>query len=101
MSKKEKIKQRRSQMLVHSYIYYQLNQSVVTDDTWQRWANELVKLQKSRRGPVKINWYDEAFADWDGSTGCHLPKDFWVHSIATRLLTQLAPPKLKRRRRKK
>ena len=35
------IKQRRLQLLVHSCIYYEFNQSIVDDATWARWAVEL------------------------------------------------------------
>ena len=42
---KEKIKQRRTQMLVHSCIYYELNDNIVPDSVWQKWADELRDLQ--------------------------------------------------------
>jgi hypothetical protein len=71
----EKIKQRRHQMLVHSYMYYVLDENVVDDGKWQEWADELTELQKQRKD---IGFYDEVFADWDGSTGCHLPQDPWI-----------------------
>jgi len=80
----EKIRQRRSQMLVHSYLYYVLDDSVVDDGTWQRWADELTELQKQNH---KIGFYDKAFKDWDGSTGMHLPFDQWVKDKAEFLLT--------------
>lgn len=76
----EKIKQRRSQMLVHSYLYYWLDESIVSDYQWQAWADDLVELQKDFEGD--LDFYDEAFYDWDGSTGCHLPKDEWVVNAA-------------------
>ncbi|MGG2028041.1 hypothetical protein AB1282_20280 [Gottfriedia sp. S16(2024)] len=44
---REKIQQRRLQILVHSYIYYQLNGSIIEDSTWDRWAKELVELTES------------------------------------------------------
>jgi hypothetical protein len=70
------ILQRRNQMLVHSYLYYVLDTSIVSDDTWQRWADDLVALQRQHPGPV--GFFDAAFADWDGSTGMHLPQNEWV-----------------------
>lgn len=75
---KEKIKQRRSQMLIHSFLYYHMDTSVVSDDKWQQWADELTKLQQQHPEECSIGFYDEEFADWDGSTGCHLPRDAWV-----------------------
>ena len=71
----EKIKQRRTQMMVHSYLYYEMDANIIDDDTWQRWADELVELQKRK---ATIGFYDEEFADWNGSTGMHLPKDDWI-----------------------
>lgn len=81
----EKIKQRRSQMLVHSYLYYELGTNIVSDHQWQDWANELTQLQAEYTEP--LGFYDKEFADWDGTTGFHLPRDSWVMSKAQSLLT--------------
>lgn len=81
----EKIKQRRSQMLIHSCLYYHMYESVVSDHQWQAWANELRDLQNLFGR--EIGFFDEAFAGWDGSTGFHLPlRDPYVMSRAERLL---------------
>jgi len=61
-----------------------MDTSIVSDDDWQRWANELEDLQKQY--PEPIGFYDKEFADWDGTTGMHLPKDDWVQQHAWRLL---------------
>ena len=71
----EKIRQRRNQMLVHSYLYYVMDENIVDDGKWQQWADELVEFQKQEK---VIGFYDEVFADWDGSTGMHLPRDTWI-----------------------
>lgn len=71
----EKIKQRRTQMLVHSYLYYVLDNNVITDEKWQQWADELTELQKQKK---EIDFYDKEFWDWNGSTGMHLPMPAWV-----------------------
>jgi len=70
---KEKIKQRRSQMLVHSYLYYVIDEPIIEDDKWQRWADELATLQKYNPKSCNIDFYDEAFKDWNGDTGFKLP----------------------------
>jgi hypothetical protein len=73
----ERIVQRRTQMFVHSYLYYVLDQPIVSDSTWQAWANELRLLQRNHPNLV-VNFYDTDFADWDGATGMHLPQYPWV-----------------------
>jgi NAD-dependent DNA ligase len=70
---KEKIKQRRAQMLVHSCIYYEMNDNIVSDHQWQAWADELEQLQKDHPEECQIGYFDYEFRDWDGSTGNHLP----------------------------
>jgi hypothetical protein len=81
----EKIRQRRIQMLVHSYIYYHMDDNVVSDDKWQQWADELVELQKRKQ---TIGFYDKAFIDWTGASGAFLPFDPWVKERAKNLLTK-------------
>ena len=79
----------RSQMLVHSAIYYVLNDNIISDHEWQARADRLTKLQKmlNEKGfGIKIGFYDEAFEEWDGSTGFHLPRDGWVLGKALELL---------------
>lgn len=66
----ELIRRRRAQMFVHCHLYYNLSASLITDDQWQQWANELVVLQRDY--PSNLGFYDEHFADWDGNTGYHL-----------------------------
>ena len=39
---KEKINQRRRQMLVHSCIYYRFDTNIVSDFDYDRWVNELM-----------------------------------------------------------
>ena len=70
---KEKIRQRRSQMLVHSFLYYRMDDPIIDDDKWQRWANELAELQNNNPDDCNIDFYDEEFKDWNGDTGFHLP----------------------------
>lgn len=81
------------QMIVHSYLYYVMDTNIVDDDTWQRWANELVSLQSRWQELAmtkKIDFYDDVFADWNGSTGMHLPKEDWIKKRCKKLLTQTA-----------
>lgn len=59
-------------MLVHSYIYYELNSNIVTDSKWAQWAKELEQLQQDYPEESKQVEYYEDFKDWDGSSGAFL-----------------------------
>lgn len=67
------ILRRRLQVLVHSCIYYELNDNIVSDRTWNLWASELVKLQKQYPQIASRVDYHQDFKDFDGSTGFGLP----------------------------
>ena len=76
---KAKIRQRRAQMLVHSCIYYELDDNVVSDHRWQTWADELEALQRNNPNCCSIGYFDREFANWTGATGNHLPhRHPWV-----------------------
>lgn len=82
-----KILQRRLQILVHSYIYYELDDNIVSDDTWTKWAMELVKLQKENPIIAAKLPYAKEFLDFDGNSGFYLPyKNKEIKEKAIRLL---------------
>jgi NAD-dependent DNA ligase len=82
-----KIRQRRAQMLIHSCIYYELNDNIVSDHRWQRWADELEVLQRDNPTCCNIGFFDSEFSNWDGSTGNHLPhRNPWVLRKATYII---------------
>lgn len=83
----EKIQQRRYQMLIHSFIYYQLGDNLVSDHDFDRWAKELVELQeKYPEESRKARYYGE-FMSFDGSSGFDLPYHYpEIQSIAYKLL---------------
>ena len=68
----EKIQRRRYQMLVHSYIYYEMNENLISDSQWSSWAMELVELQANYPDIAKQVMYAEDFEEWDGSSGAFL-----------------------------
>ena len=70
---KSKIRQRRAQMLVHSCLYYEMDTTTVSDDVWQKWADELTKLQNEHPDCCNISFYDKEFEDWTGDSGAFLP----------------------------
>lgn len=67
------ILRRRLQLLVHSYIYYDLNKNLISDGTWSEWARELAKLQEQYPDIARRVDYHEGFIGFDGSTGFDLP----------------------------
>lgn len=83
---KEKIRQRRRQMLVHSYIYYELNENIIDDSTWSMWAKELEQLQKDYpKESAEVEEY-ENFKNWDGSSGAFLNFGENIKTVAKILL---------------
>ena len=73
-------------MLVHSYLYYHMDEPIVSDTCWQDWAEELTKLQKDYPKCCKIGFFDKEFADWDGTTGMHLPSNIIIEQKAKQVL---------------
>lgn len=81
------IKQRRLQLLVHSCIYYEFNQSIVDDATWAKWAIELEQLQTEYPAIADEVEWAEAFKDFDHSTGYNLPvRNPWVMRKARQIM---------------
>lgn len=76
---KELITRRRRQVTLHSCIYYRLNDSIISDSTFDQWCNELVELQANYPGIAKTCEMHDKFEGFDGSTGFHLSHDpGWV-----------------------
>ena len=83
----EKIQQRRLQMLVHSYIYYRMDDNIVTDHQWSAWATELADLQNKYPDIEKQVPFRKGFEDWDGSSGAFLHlNEPWIKTKARKLL---------------
>ena len=59
-------------MLVHSFIYYEMNENIISDSQWSAWAMELVELQKQYPEIAKQVPYAKDFEGWDGSSGAFL-----------------------------
>lgn len=68
----EKIQRRRYQMLVHSYIYYEMNENIISDSQWSQWAVELAELQIEYPKIAEQVIYADDFEGWDGSSGAFL-----------------------------
>lgn len=83
----ELITRRRRQILVHSVIYYQMNDNLIPDSQWAAWATELYNLQKQHPDLARKCPYAKAFENFDPSTGYNLPLDDpWAVNKARQLL---------------
>ncbi|MEG0580383.1 MAG: hypothetical protein RR490_10750 [Niameybacter sp.] len=69
----ELMNRRQRQVLVHSFLYYQLNTNTISDHTFDRWSKELVSLMKANPELAKQTVYYEGFKEFDGSSGYDLP----------------------------
>lgn len=59
-------------ILVHSYLYYEINNNIVSDTKYDSNCKELVKLFKSNVGYRRASRYGYAFEGYDASTGFDL-----------------------------
>lgn len=83
----ELITRRRRQILVHSVIYYKLNENLISDSLWASWALELEQLQAQYPELAAVCPYAEAFTSFEHSTGMNLPlDDAWAVRTAQRLV---------------
>jgi hypothetical protein len=68
-SKKTKIELLQRWILVHSHLYYDLNNSIVSDHMFDNNCNTLVSFQMAFPEEFKESRYYYAMKDFDGSTG--------------------------------
>lgn len=69
-----KISYLQRRILVYSLMYYENNESCVSDAYYDRLSQQLVRLQSSvDESEFKKSTYYYAMYDFDGSTGFHLP----------------------------
>lgn len=83
----ELLNRRRRQILVHSVIYYKMNDNLISDTTWSVWATELEELQAKYPGIAAKVPYAKEFEGFDHSTGMNLPLDDpWAVNKARQLI---------------
>lgn len=70
---KERVEYLRKKLLVHSIIYYRLNESIVTDNKWAEWAVELERLTRDYPHIARNAFLADGFKNFDHSTGYNLP----------------------------
>jgi len=86
-----KINQRRRQLLIHSYLYYKLDDTLIDDATYDRFAHELKDLVTKYPDKAKQAVLSEEFKEWDNEpklfSGYGLPYNLpWVARKAMQLL---------------
>lgn len=70
----EIIKRKRRFVLVHSILYYVLNEPIIPDFKFDEVAQELASYQQtSPKFCMTVDFYPEEFKDFTGETGFHLP----------------------------
>lgn len=81
-----KISQRRRQILVHSIIYYRLDDSIIPDYKWGDWAKELAELQEQYPEIAAQCPLADEFKDFFRFSGYYLPLGDPHYSAAARWL---------------
>lgn len=85
----ELINRRRRQILVHSIIYYKLDDNIIPDSRWAEWALELENLQRDYPDIAAKCVYAKAFESFEHSSGYNLPLDDPWGVLTARKLLQL------------
>lgn len=90
-----KISYMQRRIIVYSIMYYENNESCVSDAYYDRLSQQLVHLQSSvEESEFKKSTYYYAMYDFDGSTGFHLPSRLnkkdraWLDRIAMMVYDQ-------------
>jgi hypothetical protein len=68
------INKRRRQILVHSAIYYEFNDNLISDKTFDDWCKELVNLHAKYPKQSAKCVFNEVFRNWTGFSGYDLLK---------------------------
>lgn len=73
MTTKEKVEALQRYILVHSMLYYEMNDSVIPDERFDKYARLLAKkIQKYGVKKIASTQYGYVFYDFDGNTGFDL-----------------------------
>ena len=70
----ERIRQLRLSLMVHSIIYYELNDNIISDAEWSKRAKELVELQEQHPDIAETVVFDDLYRGFKGDTGFDLAK---------------------------
>ncbi|MBA9027550.1 DNA ligase LigA-related protein [Peribacillus huizhouensis] len=85
----ELIARRRRQILSHSFLYYQMNESIVSDSEFDEWSKELAELQTKHPAESDEAVYAKGFEGFDGASGYDLPYYYpEIQTIGYRILSE-------------
>lgn len=80
---------RERQILVHSFLYYQMNTSIIPDYQFDQWSHELAEAMQEYPKEFAKSVYCRAFKDFDGSSGFDLPYSMpEIQNAGLRLIKQ-------------
>lgn len=68
----EKISYLQRKIIICSIIYYEMNESIISDKQFDEEARQLVNLQKQNKKDLNKSEYYYCMKDFDGSTGFDL-----------------------------
>lgn len=95
LTPKQKFEAVERYILVHSMLYYEMNESVITDQQFDKIAKLLAdKIKKMGPKKVKSTTYGYVFYDFDGTTGFDLigrlteSDRTWITIIANSVLNE-------------
>jgi len=85
---KENIKRKRLQILVNSYIYYNMNTSYLLDYQYDKICKELIVLQNEYPALSKQVVYYHEFKDFNSTTGFNFKYDDFIIKKAIKLINE-------------
>lgn len=85
---RRRIDELREMLHAHSYAYYVLYKTVITDAEWDAMARRLVELHVQYPHAKAQGYLAEYFQDWDGSTGFDMPWTDYIKEVAEKMVAR-------------
>ena len=79
------IERRHRQLLIHSYLYYRINTSIIDDSTYDRWCRELVELHRKYPEIAECAEYYSYCKGFDQSGSGYFIRTYPIEIMATAL----------------
>lgn len=83
---RRRIDELREMLHVHSYVYYVLKKTVVSDKTWNEMAEKLIGLHKQYPHSKEQGYEASYFKNFTGETGADMPWTEHVKDLAEKML---------------